>query len=189
MFGRVFSILGIKNEYFDDAYKLYKVRCVFQGSNVRTKTKTSTADLFEEPGSAPASVVAARTEIGVAALRGFNAFLRDADTAYLQADSWCKDGNSREILKYDKPHCRLLSVLCGHPEAEALWEAALNNIITKPGWSSVPRNGGVYIHAITGAAIVVYVDHMLLLASPRDTDGLLCDIEKSVQYKDPAAPF
>ena len=85
MFGCVFSILGIKNEYFDDAYKLYKVRCVFQGSNVRTKTKTSTADLFEEPGSAPASVVAARTEIGVAALRGFNAFLRDADTAYLQA--------------------------------------------------------------------------------------------------------
>ena len=37
--------------------------------------------------------------------------------------------------------------------------------------------------------MVVYVDHMLLLASPRDTDGLLRDIEKSVQYKDPAAPL
>ena len=70
-----------------------------------------------------------------------------------------------------------------------MWEAALNNIITKLGWSSVPRNGGVYIHAITGAAMVVYVGVMLLLASPRDTDGLLRDIENSVQYKHPAAPF
>ena len=37
--------------------------------------------------------------------------------------------------------------------------------------------------------MVVYVDDMLLLSSPRDTDALRCDIEKHVGYKDPAAPL
>ena len=37
MFGRVFSILGIKNEELGDDQKVWKARCVFQGSNVRTK--------------------------------------------------------------------------------------------------------------------------------------------------------
>ena len=46
MFGRVFSILGIKNEELGDDQKLWKARCVFQGSNVWTKTGTTAADLF-----------------------------------------------------------------------------------------------------------------------------------------------
>ena len=37
--------------------------------------------------------------------------------------------------------------------------------------------------------MVVYVDDMLLLASLRDMDSLWRDLEKSVQYKDPAAPL
>ena len=37
MFGLVFSILGIKNEELGDDQKVWKARCVFQGSNVRTK--------------------------------------------------------------------------------------------------------------------------------------------------------
>ena len=133
----------IKNEELGDDQKLWNARCVFQGSNVWTKTGTSAADLFAEISNAPASFAAARAGIGVAALKGFNAFLRDAETAYLQAvidtpnriptfvelprewwpDSWFKDGAGREIPKYDRPHCRLLKALYGHPEAGALWEA------------------------------------------------------------------
>ena len=37
--------------------------------------------------------------------------------------------------------------------------------------------------------MVVYVDDMLLLASPRDTYSLWRDLEEGVQYKDPAAPL
>ena len=68
-------------------------------------------------------------------------------------------------------------------------EARLDDIMKNLGWSSIPGNCGVYIHAQTGAAMVVYVDDMLLLASPRHTDSLWRDFEKSVQYKDPAAPL
>ena len=68
-----------------EAYKVWKARIVFQGSNVRTKSGTSVADLFEETANAPASFAAARAALGVAALRGFNASLRDAKAACLQA--------------------------------------------------------------------------------------------------------
>ena len=59
----------------------------------------------------------------------------------------------------------------------------------KLGWFSVLGNGGVYVHAKTKAAMVVYVDDMLLLLSPRDTVSLWRELEKSVDYKDPAAPL
>ena len=58
MLGRVFSILGVKNEELGKAVKAWKARCVFQGSNVRTKTGTSAADLFDETSNAPTSFAA-----------------------------------------------------------------------------------------------------------------------------------
>ena len=73
MLGRVFSLLGIKNEELGEDLKVWKARCVFQGSNVRTKTGTSAAAFFEETSNAPASFDAARAALGVAALRGFTA--------------------------------------------------------------------------------------------------------------------
>ena len=48
MIGRVFSIPSVKNQELGEAVKAWKARCVFQGSNVRTKTWTSVADLLEE---------------------------------------------------------------------------------------------------------------------------------------------
>ena len=81
--------------------------------------------------------------------------------------------------KYDRFHCRLRRALHGHPEAGAIWEAKLDDIMKNLGWSSIPRNGGVYVHAETKAAMVVYVDDMLLRSSPRDTDALWRDLEES----------
>ena len=82
---RVFFILGIKHEGLGDDQNIWKARCVFEGSNVRTKTGTSAAELFEETSNALASFGATRAALGVAAMRRFNASLRDAETAYLQA--------------------------------------------------------------------------------------------------------
>ena len=69
MFGRVFSVLGIKMEELGQDQKVWKARCVFQGSNVRTKTGTSASDLFEETSNAPASFATTRTAIAVAACK------------------------------------------------------------------------------------------------------------------------
>ena len=83
-----------------------------------------------------------------------------------------------EIPKYDRPHCRLLKALYGHPEAGALWEARLDDIMKNLGWSPIPGHGGTYTHAKTGAAMVVYVDDMMFLASPKDTDRLWRELKK-----------
>ena len=46
MLGRAFAILRIKGEELGDDLKAWKARIAFQGSNVRTKTETSTAHFF-----------------------------------------------------------------------------------------------------------------------------------------------
>ena len=61
--------------------------------------------------------------------------------------------------------------------------------MTKLGWSAVPGNGGVYVHAKTKSAMAVYVDDMLLLSAPRNTELLWRELEKCVDYEDPAAPL
>ena len=125
MLGCAFAILGIRGEEPVDGLKSWKARIVFQGSNVRTKTGTSAADIFEEVSSAPASFAAARAALAVAALKGFSATLRDAETAYLHAlidtptrtptfvelprewwpDIWFYDGAARTQPKNVRPHC------------------------------------------------------------------------------------
>ena len=132
----------------------------FQGSSIRTKTGTSVADLFEEVSNAPASFAAARAALGVAALRGLRASLRDAESAYLQAlvdtpnrtpafielprewwpDSWFRDGTARQQPKYVRPRCRLKRALVGHPEAGVLWERTLGAIVNEEGWATIPMN-------------------------------------------------
>ena len=83
----------------------------------------------------------------------------------------------------------MIKALYGHPEAGALWEGKLDDIMKDLGWLSIKGTGGVYTHAKTKAAMVVYVDDMLLLASPKDSDGMWRALEKSVCFKDPEVPL
>ena len=66
MFGRVFFILGVTNEKLGDDQQIWKARCVFQGSNVRTNTGSSAVEFFNETINAPASFAATRAALGVA---------------------------------------------------------------------------------------------------------------------------
>ena len=68
--GRVFQILGTKGEELGKSEQQGKARIVFQGSNVRTKTGTTAADLYEESSNAPASFAAPRCGLAVASLKG-----------------------------------------------------------------------------------------------------------------------
>ena len=100
-------------------------------------------------------------------------------------DSWYVDAAKRQQPKYVRPHCRLLRALYGHPEAGALWERTLQKIMAEEGWSSLPNHGGVFVHATSGAIMVVYVDDMLLLARARDTSRIWRSLEKRISFKDP----
>ena len=192
MLGRAFQILGIKNEEMEPEHHLWKGRIVFQGSNIKTKSGKDPNEIFEECSNTPASFAAARTGLAVAAMKGFNGTLRDAEAAYLQAlidtptrtptfvslprewwpDSWFHDGAQRQRPKYRNPYCRLLRAFYEHPEAGALWEKTLQGIMADEGWTSLSNHGGVFVHLATEAIMVVYVDDMLLLARPKDTSHM-----------------
>jgi hypothetical protein len=189
----------------DDPERIWKARIVFQGSNVRTKSGTSATELYEEISNAPASFAAARCGMAVAAMKGFGSTLRDAESAYLQAlidtptrtptfieipeawwsDSWYFDGAGRSKPRYVRPHCRLLRALYGHPEAGALWEKTLLEIMVSEGWSALPGHGGVFVHQLTKSIMIVYVDDMLLLATVKDSRIHWRNLERKIDYTDP----
>ena len=147
--------------------------------------------------------------MAVAAMKGFQAILRDAETAYLQAlidtptrtpsfvelprewwpDSWFHDGSARMRPKYVRPHCHLLRAVYGHPDAGAFWEATLTAIMQQQGWTTVPGSGSVFLHQPSHAICVVYVDDMLLLARPKDAGKLWRALESKVHFKDPEQPL
>ena len=57
------------------------------------------------------------------------------------------------------------------------------------GWTTVPGTAGTYTHAEIGAAMVVYVDDIMIGLSPKDTNRLWREFEKSVQHKEQEAPL
>ena len=187
----------------------WKTRIVFQVSNVRAKTCMSAADFFEEVSSARASFAAARAALAVAAMSGFSGIPRNAKMAELQApsdtptrtptvvelpqecwpDTWSHDSAARTQPKYVRPHCRLLRALYGHPDAGALWEATLIDIMKNQWWTAITGNGSVFLHGTTRAIMVAYADDMFLLAKPRDAGPLWRSLEKAVMLKDVELPL
>ena len=200
----MFAILGIKGEELGEDAQQWKARVVLQGSNIRTKSGVSAADLFEEVANAPASFAAARAALAVAALTGRAVSLRDAEAAYLQAlidtpfriptyvelprewwlDAWFLDGAARQRPKYVRPHCRLKKALYGHPEAGALWESKLNGILKQHGWEPAGLDHpGVHVHP-DGGIFVVYVDDMLMIAPPSIAGPFWRALDTAIVFKE-----
>ena len=66
----------------------------------------------------------------------------------------------------------LINALFGPPEAGALWEAKLDNIMVSKGWSLSKNAAGVHIHSETKPSMIVCVDDMLMLAALQDVSKL-----------------
>ena len=104
MCGRVFGILGNKNDECPIEEQLLKYRAVFQGSNIRTKTGISAIDLFEEVSNAPASLTAIRCALAAAVLRGLTVTVRDALQAYLQARHQTRQAREARHCPHHQTH-------------------------------------------------------------------------------------
>jgi hypothetical protein len=83
--GRIFGICVEKNRELtpDDPRRKYKGRVVFQGNNVRDEDHCQA--VFQDLGSAPATMLAARIADFVALLPGCSGEVADAVRAYIQA--------------------------------------------------------------------------------------------------------
>ena len=80
---RLFIIMGQKEAESGQAGK-YKARGVMAGNAIQTKASLVTT-LFQDVAQTPASLVTARAALAAGALSGFEATVRDAQSAYLQA--------------------------------------------------------------------------------------------------------
>ena len=161
MVGRVFAIMGEKHaeQQKPEAERKYKARVIFVGKNVQTASGTAAHELYQEISSTPAAMATVRGALGIAALRGYKAKMRDAVQAFIQAridgpgrpKTWIRlpkawwpkswfDDQGRPL--YFDPVVPLCRALYGHPESGALWDKHLRGILRKLGWSKVEFSPG-----------------------------------------------
>ena len=116
---------------------------IFSGNDVRTKTGTPAHELYNEVSAAPAAMSSARAALAMAAVRSWEASVRDAESAFLHASinkpgrptCWVRLPNmwwpaefhsstpaSTGAPLYEDPVVKLDKALYGHPEASELWE-------------------------------------------------------------------
>ena len=211
MVGRIFAIMGEKHAEKKAAPqdRVYKARIVFAGNNIQTASGTAPHELYQEISQTPAAMNTVRAALAIAALRGFTPKVRDATQAYIQAvidkagrprtwvrlpKAWWPDhwyDTSGVPLYYD-PVVVLVRALYGHPESGALWDRHLRVILVRLRWRRVESHPGLYVHEVTMAVLVVYVDDLLLAAPPAEEARLWAEIEKHVSFggdPEPIAKF
>ena len=111
----------------DDPERLAKGRAVFLGDNVRDQDWVYA--VFEELGSAPPSIEAAKALDAFSLFPGYEETQSDAKSAYTQSflrgtETWVALPNDRwpdwwkaKFSPDDKPVCPLVLALYGHPDS------------------------------------------------------------------------
>ena len=208
--GRVFAIMGEKHSEQSIDERTYKARVVFQGNNAQTVSGISPHELYKELSNSPASMAAARVAIGTCASYGGVPYVRDATQAYLQsyidrpgcASTWVElprawwpeswfDEQGNPL--YQRPLCKLIRALYGHPESGAIWEKHLGSVLRDMGWEAAEGISGVWTKPCNQkgqkACLVVYVDDLLLCAPKEFGEKFWRALERRVDFKDKESPL
>ena len=176
--GRIFEACYEKGSELsqDDPRRKFKGRTVFQGNNVRDEN--SDHALFNELGSSPASMEAAKLLDAYGSQPGYAKQQADAVQAYIQAlftgvptwlslpkDRWPASWNK----EYWQPMVPMVLALYGHPDSGGIWEKHLNGEIAKKGWRQILPDtwNSIFYHDEYKCMLVVYVDDFKL-AGPKD---------------------
>ena len=87
MVGRLFAIMGEKGAELGRTVDemVHKARIVFAGNNIDTASGVPAWELFQEVSQTPAAMVTVRAALAIAALKGMEPKVRDAQQAYIQA--------------------------------------------------------------------------------------------------------
>ena len=112
----------------DNPVRKFKGRVVFQGD--RVVDQNYDAAMFQDLGSAPATMEAAKVGDFYGCIPGHSLEIADAVQAYVQAEmkgtpTWvCLPPDQRPAAwrHMRKPACRLRKALYGHPDAGTFWE-------------------------------------------------------------------
>ena len=170
--GYLFCICVEKNSELPDGHasKKYKGRVVFQGN--RVVNQNWEAAMFQELGSSPATLEAARACDCYGCTPGNDCQIADAEQAYIQAEmkgtpTWvCLPPEAQPAWwkkKFRRPVCRLLKALYGHPDSGTFWEEHCDAHTQKVGFAPIgPTWPSCYFHQKLKLFLVIYVDDFKL---------------------------
>jgi len=170
--GRLFGICVLKGSELkeNDPRRKYKYRVVFQGNNVINQNWE--AAIFQDLGSAPASMEAGKVADCYGCLPGHATQQADAEQAYVQAkltgrttwvalppdqwpDEWRQRGMHRLVVKLDK-------ALYGHPDSGTMWEKHCDSELLAQGFVPIEHWPSCYFHERLKLMLAVYVDDFKL---------------------------
>ena len=194
--GRIFEACYEKGSELPetDPRRKFKGRTVFQGNNMRDEN--SDHALFNELGSSPASMEAAKLLDAFGSQPGFSKAQADAIQAYIQAlftgvptwlslprNRWPKDWEK----KYWQPMVPMLLALYGHPDSGGIWEQHLNSRVEKQGWKQVLPDiwHSIFHHQEYNCLLVVYVDDFKMVGPSDNMAKAWASIKNAVDIGEP----
>ena len=172
--GLVFGIVVEKNHELPehDPKRKYKGRAVFQGNNVWDEEGNWA--VFQELGSCPATMEAARCADAYGLMPGHDVQQADAEQAYTQAEiegtpTWVRlprDQWPKAWENMKDPVCPLKLALYGHPDSGGHWEAHCAKYLKEVGFTEIDPWRSCFWHDVLKLYLVVYVDDFKL-AGPK----------------------
>jgi hypothetical protein len=175
--GRIFEICVEKNSELapDNPARKFKGRVVFQGNQV--KDENWDVALFQELGSAPATLEAGKACDAVGLADGHDVQQADAKQAYSQSrlggdvPTWVRIPAERRPaswVKFRDPVCPLALALYSHPDAGGYWEQHCNSHLVSVGFTPISDWRSCCFHPKLQLFLVVYVDDFKLAGPARN---------------------
>ena len=194
-FGRVCSLCYEKGSELPkgDKERKMRARSVFLGDNVKD-TWHQEAEM-EGLGAAVPAMEDSRTIDAHGLKPGYNTWVSDADSAYLQAWLGSKCAVWAEIPeeywlpewhgKYEHPICLLVLALYGHEDSGGYWEEKSYGDVAKCGWEKIPGRRGVFMKVKENATLMVYVDDFKMACADADKDRLWAPLRRLIRLSEP----
>ena len=194
-FGRVCSLCYEKGSELPkgDKERKMRARSVFLGDNVKD-TWHQEAEM-EGLGAAVPAMEDSRTIDAHGLKPGYNTWVSDADSAYLQAWLGSKCAVWAEIPeeywlpewygKYEHPICLLVLALYGHEDSGGYWEEKSYGDVAKCGWEKIPGRRGVFMKTKENATLMIYVDDFKMACADADKDRLWAPLRQLIRLSEP----
>ena len=163
----------------------------------RTVDKVKDSDgavaVFQELLASPTTVSSANANIAYGCIPGHQTTQADAVRAYVQAElrslneAWVLIPKElrRPEWKFQRPYCRLLKALYGHPESGAHWERHLNRAVEPIGGKAVEGHPSSFWFPSQSLFLTVYVDDLLLSGPSTAHQNLWAALKKVAQLDEP----
>jgi hypothetical protein len=179
--GELMTICSVKFWECHPSKHKYKGRVCFRGDNARDQD--GVLAVYQEMSSSPTAVHSANSNLAYGCLPGHRSKQADAVRAYVQAllkslfETWVRV--PKELwpeewhkLGYQKPMCRLIKALYGHPEAGGHWEKHLTEAVSAAGGVPVQNHPSSFWFEADRCLLTVYVDDLLLSGPSRGIERI-----------------